>query len=145
MRAKLTIARAKQPTETRPTFGIVIASLMKGLVLGVIAGLALGLAFGWMPLPWDATPGVTSIFTQTPEVPIIFTKNPTVPVSDGGQAVSASSSLDGGNRADRVKERNHGPGNHFVVLRRQGERNARHAFLYPRHPNRTRSGAGHRA
>jgi hypothetical protein len=143
MRAKLTIAQAKQPTETRPTFGIVIASLMKGLGLGVIAGLTLGMAFGWVPLPWDATPGVTSIFTQTPEVPIIFTKNPTV--SSGDHAVSASSSLDGGNRADRLKERNHGPGNRFVVLRHQGERSARHAFLYPRHPNRIRSGAVHRA
>jgi len=66
MRAELTITQAKQPTETRPTFGVIIASLMKGLVLGVIAGLVLGLAFGWMPLPWSATSatGLTSIFAQ---------------------------------------------------------------------------------
>jgi hypothetical protein len=66
MRAKLTITQAKQPTETRPTFGIIIASLMKGLVLGVIAGLLLAFAFGWMPLPWSATSatGLTSIFAQ---------------------------------------------------------------------------------
>jgi uncharacterized membrane protein len=66
MRAKLTITKAKHPTETRPTFGVIIASLMKGIVLGVIAGIVLGIVFGWMPLPWSApsATGLTSIFAQ---------------------------------------------------------------------------------
>jgi hypothetical protein len=56
--------RKRQATETRPTFGVLIASLIKGLVLGVIAGLVLLLAFGAIPLPWNATSGLTFIFAQ---------------------------------------------------------------------------------
>jgi hypothetical protein len=69
MRAKRTITEARQATETRPTFGALIASLIKGLVLGVIAGLVLALAFGAIPLPWSATSGLTFIFAQNPTAP----------------------------------------------------------------------------
>jgi hypothetical protein len=61
--------RARQATETRPTFGDIIASLIKGLVLGVIAGLVLALAFGAIPLPWNATSGLTFLFAQNSTAP----------------------------------------------------------------------------
>jgi hypothetical protein len=69
VRAELAITEARQATETDPTFGDLIASLIKGLALGVVAGLLLLLAFGAIPLPWSATNGLTFIFAQNPTAP----------------------------------------------------------------------------
>jgi hypothetical protein len=52
MRTKLTTTEVRQATGTRSTFRVLMASL----TLAVIAGLVLGIAFGWIPLPWSATP-----------------------------------------------------------------------------------------
>jgi hypothetical protein len=49
---KLTTTEARQATGPRAMFWVLIGSL----TLAVIAGLALGVAFGWIPLPWHATP-----------------------------------------------------------------------------------------
>jgi hypothetical protein len=66
VRAKPAITEAGQATETRPTFGDLIASLIKGLALGVIAGLVLAFALGAIPLPWSTSSatGLTFIFAQ---------------------------------------------------------------------------------
>jgi hypothetical protein len=64
VRAKPAITEAGQATETRPTFGDLVASLIKGLALGVIAGLVLAFALGAIPLSTSSATGLTFIFAQ---------------------------------------------------------------------------------
>ena len=65
MQAKPPITEASQATETGPTFGGLLASLIKGLALGIILGLVFAFALGAIPLPWSTSAtGLTFIFAQ---------------------------------------------------------------------------------